>query len=477
MLARGDLALEADLRSDTAPVTELVEALLRGRPVDPLAAGPDPRRRRDRLQRARPRRRPGRRARRVRPARSIPPSPGPATCSASTPCTSPTRASCVAVVPARRGRCRPRGAPRATPSGPTRRSSATSGPSPQGIVVLRTVVRGDPDRRHAGRRPAAADLLSSVSRAASAHRAPARAGSPAPCRASASVPSSSATPWRSGSAASCATTPPACSSRSRATEPAVAELCRLVERVSPAARPGRPRSTGPPVALAGGHDGLPHRRERRRSRSRASAGQRRQRHLRRLPGRGGRPARPPPRLPVHQLHQLRAPLHDRARGPLRPAGHDHGRLRDVRRCQAEYDDPADRRFHAQPNACPACGPRIAFYDPAGRRLAEGGAALDAVAEALSEAASSPSRASAATTWPRTPPTTTPWPSSARRKARDDKPFAVMVADLDDGAVALPARAAGRVGARVLPAADRCRASAGRRPRSPTASRPGWPISA
>ncbi|MDQ2998704.1 MAG: carbamoyltransferase HypF, partial [Chloroflexota bacterium] len=27
-------------------------------------------------------------------------------------------------------------------------------------------------------------------------------------------------------------------------------------------------------------------------------------------------------------------------------------------CQAEYDNPLDRRFHAQPNACPACGPSI-----------------------------------------------------------------------------------------------------------------------
>ena len=25
-------------------------------------------------------------------------------------------------------------------------------------------------------------------------------------------------------------------------------------------------------------------------------------------------------------------------------------------CLAEYRDPADRRFHAEPNACPACGP-------------------------------------------------------------------------------------------------------------------------
>ncbi|MCB9133553.1 MAG: carbamoyltransferase HypF [Anaerolineales bacterium] len=27
-------------------------------------------------------------------------------------------------------------------------------------------------------------------------------------------------------------------------------------------------------------------------------------------------------------------------------------------CQAEYDDPRDRRFHAQPSACPVCGPRV-----------------------------------------------------------------------------------------------------------------------
>lgn len=27
-------------------------------------------------------------------------------------------------------------------------------------------------------------------------------------------------------------------------------------------------------------------------------------------------------------------------------------------CQAEYDDPTNRRFHAQPNACPVCGPHL-----------------------------------------------------------------------------------------------------------------------
>ena len=30
-------------------------------------------------------------------------------------------------------------------------------------------------------------------------------------------------------------------------------------------------------------------------------------------------------------------------------------------CQAEYDDPQDRRFHAQPNACPVCGPHLELW--------------------------------------------------------------------------------------------------------------------
>jgi hydrogenase maturation protein HypF len=29
-------------------------------------------------------------------------------------------------------------------------------------------------------------------------------------------------------------------------------------------------------------------------------------------------------------------------------------------CQAEYEDPTNRRFHAQPNACPVCGPSVAL---------------------------------------------------------------------------------------------------------------------
>ena len=36
-----------------------------------------------------------------------------------------------------------------------------------------------------------------------------------------------------------------------------------------------------------------------------------------------------------------------------------------RRCRAEYEDPLDRRFHAQPNACPDCGPALRLLDPGG----------------------------------------------------------------------------------------------------------------
>jgi hydrogenase maturation protein HypF len=92
-------------------------------------------------------------------------------------------------------------------------------------------------------------------------------------------------------------------------------------------------------------------------------------------------------------------------------------------CKQEYEDPADRRFHAQPVCCPACGPTLRF-EPGG------GDPVEAAAEALNQGAivavkglggyhlAVGARHEEAAKNLRT------------RKHREDKPFAVMVADLE-----------------------------------------------
>jgi hydrogenase maturation protein HypF len=47
-------------------------------------------------------------------------------------------------------------------------------------------------------------------------------------------------------------------------------------------------------------------------------------------------------------------------------------------CQAEYDDPRNRRFHAQPNACWTCGPHVELWDLDGQRVE----AADPIAESI-----------------------------------------------------------------------------------------------
>jgi hydrogenase maturation protein HypF len=96
-------------------------------------------------------------------------------------------------------------------------------------------------------------------------------------------------------------------------------------------------------------------------------------------------------------------------------------------CAAEYHDPADRRFHAQPTCCPACGPRLTLLDPAGGELP--GEPLARAAELLRQgrvlavkglggyhlAVDAANEEAAA--------------ALRARKRREDRPFAVLVADL------------------------------------------------
>jgi hydrogenase maturation protein HypF len=108
-------------------------------------------------------------------------------------------------------------------------------------------------------------------------------------------------------------------------------------------------------------------------------------------------------------------------------------------CQAEYDDPDDRRFHAQPNACPECGPRVWFLKntAAAEEFEPGPVVTIGQAEAIEEfhraldvgqivavkgiggfhLACDATNASAIA-------------NLRARKGRSDKPFAVMVHDVE-----------------------------------------------
>ncbi|HXX89516.1 MAG TPA: carbamoyltransferase HypF [Acidimicrobiales bacterium] len=115
-----------------------------------------------------------------------------------------------------------------------------------------------------------------------------------------------------------------------------------------------------------------------------------------------------------------------------------------RRCQAEYDDPADRRFHAQPNACPVCGPRLTLRTPAGAPLAEGDDALAGAVDALRTGRIVGIKGVGGYHLAVDATDAVAVAELRRRKARDDKPFAVLVADLASAEAAChldaPARA-------------------------------------
>ncbi len=99
-------------------------------------------------------------------------------------------------------------------------------------------------------------------------------------------------------------------------------------------------------------------------------------------------------------------------------------------CSREYREPRDRRFHAQPNACPDCGPHLTLWDGAGVSLADGDAALDRTAAAIRRGEILAlkgiggfqllvdARNEAAVARLR------------QRKAREEKPLAVMCPDLE-----------------------------------------------
>lgn len=103
-------------------------------------------------------------------------------------------------------------------------------------------------------------------------------------------------------------------------------------------------------------------------------------------------------------------------------------------CAAEYHDPRDRRFHAQPNACPACGPRVWLEE--GRqtmddgRLIAGEAALQAARQRLAAGQIVAIKGLGGFHLACEALSDSALQNLRDRKGRVDKPFAVMVPDLD-----------------------------------------------
>ena len=64
------------------------------------------------------------------------------------------------------------------------------------------------------------------------------------------------------------------------------------------------------------------------------------------------------------------PVHNRSVAALRPPADDDDGVQGVPACRREYEDPDDRRFHAQKIACAECGPRVGLRGPDGAVVSE-----------------------------------------------------------------------------------------------------------
>ena len=192
-------------------------------------------------------------------------------------------------------------------------------------------------------------------------------------------------------------------------------------------------------------------------------------------GRNLRPGQPPLSLPVHQLHELRPALHHRPRRAVRPRRDVDGELPHVRRVPARVRRSSrDRRFHAQPNACPACGPRLRIVRAGRHARCDAG---DPLARRSRGAERRPGRGGEGHR--RVPPRLRRLVDDGvarlrARKHREEKPLAVMVRDAAAASAPRVTRRRRRGAARVGRAAHRARA--GGSPARPLARgrRPGQP---
>ncbi|MFO7772657.1 MAG: carbamoyltransferase HypF [Dehalococcoidia bacterium] len=103
-------------------------------------------------------------------------------------------------------------------------------------------------------------------------------------------------------------------------------------------------------------------------------------------------------------------------------------------CQAEYDNPLDRRFHAQPNACPICGPQVELLDNVGNPVTPMRSGSDPIAAAgrfLKEGKVLAIKGLGGFLLACDATNDAVVKTLRQRKKRSSKPFAIMVATLDE----------------------------------------------
>ncbi len=100
-------------------------------------------------------------------------------------------------------------------------------------------------------------------------------------------------------------------------------------------------------------------------------------------------------------------------------------------CQEEYENPQDRRFHAQPNACPVCGPHVELWNPAGEVLATHHDAIQQTIDCLKEGNVVAIKGIGGFQLMVDAQNEEAVQSLRQRKHREEKPFALMMATIAD----------------------------------------------